>query len=60
MWAKGSPPLYSCDIHLYHTSGPSHVLLQIRPSYVDINGEYWGGGTVEEEGDNEGGGVSVE
>ena len=39
--------------------GPSHVLLQISPYYEDIDGEYRGGGVVEEE-ENEGEDVSVE
>ena len=40
--------------------GPSHMLLQIRPHYVDIDGEYCGGGVVDEIEDNEGWDVSVE
>ena len=39
--------------------GPSHVLLQIGPSLVDIAGEYRGG-VIEEEIENEGGGASIE
>ena len=39
--------------------GPSHVLLQVSPYYEDLNGEYWGGG-VEEENGNEGGDASIE
>ena len=41
-------------------SGPSHVLLQVGPYYEDIDGEYRGGGMVEEERENEGGGASIE
>ena len=40
-------------------SGPSHVLLQIGLSYVDLEGEY-SGGVIEEEIENEGGDASVE
>ena len=39
---------------------PSHVLLQVGPSYVDIDGEYQGSGLVEEEDGNKGGGASIE
>ena len=39
--------------------GPSHILLQIGPSLVDVKGEYRGG-VIEEEIENEGGGASVE
>ena len=48
------------DVPPLHMSGPSHVLLQIGRSYIDIDGEYRGGGTVEEEGGNEGGDASIE
>ena len=41
-------------------SGLSHILLQVGPYYEDIDGEYWGGGVVEEEGENEGGSASIE
>ena len=59
VWAEGSPPPYSQDLPPIHMSGPSHVLLQIRLYYEDINGEYQGGGVIEEE-ENEGGGASIE
>ena len=59
MWAESSPPPYSRCTPPHHTSGPSHVLLQISLSWVDINGEYRGGGLMEEEG-NEGGDASIE
>ena len=36
------------------------ILLQVGPSLIDIDGEYRGGGVVEEVEENEGGGVSVE
>ena len=59
VWSKASPPLYLQDLLPRHTSGPSHILLQIGLYYKDIDGEYRGGG-VEEENENEGGGASIE
>ena len=50
VWAKHSPPPYTCDLPHLHTSRLGYVLLQVGPSYVDIDGEYWGGGLLEEEG----------
>ena len=58
VWAEHSPPPYSHDLPLLHTSGPSHTLLQIGPYYEDLDGEYRGG-VVEEEQENEGGDASV-
>ena len=56
--------MYSEDLPPLHTTGPSHVLLQVSPYYEDINGEYWGGGVAEEEREveieSEGGDVSIE
>ena len=43
-----------------HTSHPGGVLLQVGPLLVDIDGEYRGGGVVEEIEENEGEGASVE
>ena len=60
MWTKSSPPLYSQNTPPLHMSGPSHMLLQIRPHYVDIDSEYCGGGVVDKIEENEGGDVSVE
>ena len=57
VWAEASPPPYSWHTPPLHTSGPSHVLLQVSPYYEDINSEYRGGGVVEEIDENEGGGV---
>ena len=59
VWSEEDPLAYSCRLPPLHTSGPSHVLLQIGPSLVDIDGAYRGGVIEEEEG-NEGGDVSVE
>ena len=65
VWSEHSPLPYAEDLPPLHTSGPSHVLLQISPYYEDIEGEYQGGGVVEEEGrevviENEGWDVSME
>ena len=61
VWLGSSPLPYSRDLHLDHMSCPSYILLQIGPNLFDLNGEYHGGGVVEEiEEGNEGGGVSVE
>ena len=60
VWAEASPPRYSRDLPLDHTSRPGGVLLQIGPLWVDIDGEYRGGGVVEEMEENEGGGASIE
>ena len=59
VWAEQSPPPYTQDLPLLHTTGPSHVLLQVGPYYKDLDGEYRGG-VVEEEQENEGGDASVE
>ena len=60
VWAEHSPPPYSQDLPLLHTSQPSHTLLQIGPYYEDLNGEYRGEVLGEMEEENEGGDVSVE
>ena len=60
VWAEESPPHYVRDLPLDHTSRAGGTLLQVGPSLIDIDGEYRGGGTVEEERENEGGDVSVE
>ena len=39
---------------------PQCILLQVGPSLFDIDGEYRGGGVVEEVEENEGGGASVD
>ena len=36
------------------------ILLQVGPSLINMDGEYRGGGVVEETEENEGGGASVE
>ena len=60
VWAEGSPPPYTQDLLPLHTSGPSHVLLQIGPFLEDLDGEYRGGVFEEMEEGNEGGGASIE
>ena len=41
-------------------SQPGGILLQVGPSSINSNGEYRGGGVVEEVEENEGGDASVE
>ena len=60
VWSDVSPPRYSRDLPDDHTSRPGGILLQVGPSLVDIDGEYRGGGVVEDMEENEGGGASVE
>ena len=60
VWSEESPPRYSRDLPLDHTSRPGGILLQIGPSLIDIDGEYRGGGVVEEVEENEGGDASIE
>ena len=43
-----------------HTARPGGVLLQVGPSLVNIDGEYRGGGVVEEVEENEGEDASIE
>ena len=61
VWSEESPPRYTWDLPLDHTSRMGGVLLQVGLSLIDIDGEYRGGGVVEEaEEENEGGGASIE
>ena len=60
VWSDTSPPRYSRDLPDDHTSRPGGILLQVGPSLIDIDGEYRGGGVVEEIEENEGGDASVE
>ena len=60
VWSEESPPRYSRDLPFDHTSRPGGILLQVGPPLIDIDGEYRGGGVVEEVEENEGGGVSVD
>ena len=60
VWSDESPPRYSRDLPDDHTSRPGGILLQVGPSLIDIDGEYRGGGVVEEVEENEGEDASVE
>ena len=60
VWSEESPPRYSRDLPDDHTSRPGGILLQVGPSLIDIDGEFRGGGVVEEVEENEGGGASVD
>ena len=60
VWAEESPPRYTRDLPLDHTSRLGGILLQVGPSLINIDGEFRGGGVVEEIEENEGGGASVE
>ena len=66
MYLEMSPPPYTQDLLVLHTSGPSHVLLQVGPYYEDLDGEYRRGvveegeGGIEVEIENEGWDASVE
>ena len=60
VWSDKSPPRYSRDLPDNHTSRLGGILLQVGPSLIDIDGEYRGGGVVEDVEENEGGDASVE
>ena len=60
VWSEESPPRYSRDLPDDHTSRPGGILLQVGPSLFDLDGEYRGGGVVEEVEENEGEDASVE
>ena len=60
VWSDESPPRYSRDLPDDHTSRPGGILLQVGPSLINIDGEYRGGGVVEEVEENEGEDASVE
>ena len=60
VWSDTSPPRYSRDLPDDHTSQPGGILLQVGPSLVDIDGEYRGGGVVEEVEESEGENASVD
>ena len=60
VWAENSPPRYSHDLPDDHTSHPGGILLQVGPSLINIDGEFRGGGYVEEVEGNEGGDASIE
>ena len=60
VWSDESPLRYSWDLPDDHTARPGGILLQIGPSLIDMDGEFRGGGFVEETEENEGGGASIE
>ena len=60
VWSESSPPQYSRDLPDDHTSRPGGILLQVGPSLINIDGEFRGGGFVEEIEGNEGEDASVE
>ena len=60
MWSEESPLRYSRDLPDDYTLRLGGVLLQVGPSLINVDGEYRGGGVVEEMEENEGGGASVE
>ena len=60
VWSDQSPPRYSRDLLDDHTSRLGGILLQVGPSLIDIDGEYRGGGVVEEIEENEGGDASID
>ena len=60
VWSDASLPRYSRDLPDDHTSHPGGILLQVGPSLFDLDGEYRGGGVVEDVEENEGGDASVE
>ena len=59
VWSKEEPPQYSRDLLDDHTARPGGILLQVGPSLLNIEGEYRGGGVVEEIEENEGGDASL-
>ena len=60
VWAEESPPRYSRDLPLDHMARPGGILLQVGLLLIDIDGEYRGGGVVEEVEENEGGDASID
>ena len=60
VWSDASPPRYSRDLPDDHTSRPGGILLQVGPSLFDIDGEFGGGGFVEEMEENDGGDASID
>ena len=60
VWSDESPPRYSWDLPDDHTSRPGGILLQVGPLLIDLDGEYRGGGVVEEVEENEGEDASID
>ena len=60
VWAERSPLQYSRDLLDDHMSHPGGVLLQVGPLLIDVDGEYRGGGVIEDVEENKGGDASIE
>ena len=60
VWSEASPPRYSRELPEDHTSRPGGILLQVGLSLINIDGEYRGGGQVEEVEENKGGDASID
>ena len=60
VWSEESPPRYSRALPDDHSARPGGILLQVGPLLINVDGEFRGGGFVEEMEENEGGGASVE
>ena len=60
VWSEESPLRYSRALPDHHTSRPGSVLLQVGLSLIDVDGEYRGGGVVEEIEENEGEDASID
>ena len=58
VWSEASPPRYSRELPEDHSSRLGGILLQVGLPLIDIDGEYRGGGSVEEVEENEGGNAS--
>ena len=58
VWSEASPPRYSRELPDDHTIRPGGILLQVGPSLINIDGEYRGGGVVEEVEERESGDAS--
>ena len=60
VWSEESPPRYSHALPEDHSLRPGDILLQVGPSLIDIDGEFRGGGVVEEVEENKSEDASVE
>ena len=60
VWSDESLPWYSWSLPDDHTVHPGGILLQVGPSLVDIEGEFRGGGVIEEIERNKGEDASIE
>ena len=60
VWSKQSPLQYSRDLPDDHSSRPGGILLQVGPSLINIDGEFRGGGYIEEMEGNGSGDAFIE